>query len=188
MKKIVTFVIFFASTFLVFAETHQPPIRQEVKTYLDGLYGSTVISIGHTTDSISRPKKRSPDSPKPFSAGRYKVVFFKDGIKKAMIFQTELKVGHIAPITPGKTDVGGYVEILKNPDNTRNEATYSKEPILNDGELDYLIRILYKNFNRHLTADEAASFNQVKDFALSIFFSNKSGIMEYHNKLKTSNQ
>lgn len=127
-------------------------IRPEIKTYIDELYASEIISIEHTTDGIEESRKRSPAEPKNFSAGRYKVVFSKNGEKKAVIFQTEEKVGHISPVIPGKTDIGGFVEILIDSASTMQGRELSKidDLKLNEPELDYLIRILYRKFEKPL--------------------------------------
>ena len=172
-------------------------IRPEIKTYIDELFVSEIVSIEHTTDSIEESKKRLPADPKVFSAGRYKAVFINNGDKKAVILQTEEKVGHVSPVMPGKTDVGGYVEILRNPESVQNEgalqntqnAGQGKELSkiddlkLNEPELDYLIRMLYKKFEKPLSDSQAMNLNDVKDYALAIKFSKKNGMIEYHNNL-----
>ncbi len=172
-------------------------IRPEIKAYIDELYNSEITSIEHTTESIEQNKKRLPADPKIFSAGRYKVVFNNANDKKVMIFQTEEKVGHITPITPGKTDIGGYVEIQKNPEEDSAEGvTHTTKSLenqsslnnytdlkLNDSELDYLIKILYKKFEKPMVDTQANYLNSVKDYALAIMFSEKNGITEYHNQL-----
>lgn len=172
-------------------------IRPEVKTYIDELSDSEITSIKHTTKSIGQAKKRSPEYPKAFDAGRYEVVFNNGNDKKVMIFQTEEKVGHISPVTPGKTDIGGYVEIQKNPEKNNAEGITSTTDSLenqsslnnytdlklNESELDYLIRILYKKFDKPSTDTQANNLNSVKDYALAIKFSGKNGINEYHNNL-----
>jgi hypothetical protein len=172
-------------------------IRSEIKIYIDELYNSEITSIEHTTDSIEQSKKILPDNPRVFSAGRYKVVFNNANDKKVMIFQTEEKVGHVSPVTPGKTDVGGYVEIQKNPENDNAEnVTHTTKSLDNQGslnkytdlklnasELDYLTRMLYKKFEKSMTGTQANNLNSVKDYALAIMFSGKNGIAEYHNQL-----
>ncbi|MDD5688095.1 MAG: hypothetical protein PHE88_09730 [Elusimicrobia bacterium] len=172
-------------------------IRPEVKIYIDELYDSEITSIEHTTMGIEEGRKRLPDNPKVFGAGRFKVVFNKDGDKKVIIFQTEEKVGHIAKVVPGKTDIGGFVEIQKNPGSDKAEGiTHTTKSIknqsklnkfqdlkLNESELDYLIRTLYKKFRRPLTDSQADNLNSVKDYVLAIKFSCKTGINEYHNSL-----
>jgi len=172
-------------------------IRPEIKIYIDELFASEIVSVEHTTDGREESKKRLPADPKVFSAGRYKVVFSNNGDKKAVIFQTEEKVGHLSPVIPGRTDVGGYVEILRNPENVQNEvalqnaqnAGQGKELSkiddlkLNESELDYLIRILYKKFEKSLSDSQAMNLNDVKDYALAIKFSKNNGMIEYHNNL-----
>ncbi len=172
-------------------------IRPEIKIYIDELYNSEITAIEHTTDSMEQKNKKSPEYPKVFDAGKYKVVFNDNNDKKVMIFQTEEKVGHIAPVTPGKTNIGGYVEIQRNPEQDNAEGlTHTTKSIenqsllnnytdlkLNDSELDYLIRMLYKKFEKPMTGAQAKDLNSVKDYALAIKFSGKDGINEYHNSL-----
>lgn len=215
MKKITTIILIIALltvigtlSFLIFngqktndnnfiANIDLSKIRSEIKIFLDELYDSEITSIEHTTDSTEESRKRLPDNPKTFDAGRFKVVFNKDGDKKVMIFQTEEKVGHIAPVIPGKTDIGGYVEIQKNPEKDNAEGvthTTTSEKNqgllnnytdlkLNDSELDYLIRMLYKKFEKPLTDEQAQNLNEVKDYALAIKFSGRDDITQYHNSL-----
>lgn len=172
-------------------------IRPEIKTYIDELYDSEITSVEHTTRSIEQSKKRLPEAPKVFEAGRYEVVFNNSRDKKAMIFQTEEKVGHISPVTPGKTDIGGYVEIQKNPEKDNAEGVMSTTQSLenqsalnnytdlklNESELNYLIRMLYKKFDKPMPETQASDLNSVKDYALAIKFSGQNGINEYHNNL-----
>lgn len=179
------------------ADVDSSKIRPEIKIYIEELYNSEITSIEHTTESIEQAKKRLPDDPKVFSAGKYKVVFNDANDKKAMIFQTEEKVGHISPVTPGITDAGGYVEIQKNPEKDNAEGvTHATKSLdnqnslndytdlkLNTPELDYLIRMLYKKFEKPMVDTQANYLNSVKDYALAIMFSEKNGITEYHNQL-----
>lgn len=189
-----SFIIFNkkAGTPIFIANIDSSKIRPEIKIYIDELYNSEITSIEHTTESIEQTKKRLPEDPKIFRAGRYRAVFNNINDKKVMIFQTEEKVGHIAPVTPGKTDIGGYVEIQKNAEgvaratksldnqNSLNDYTDLK---LNAFELDYLIKMIYKKFEKPIDNTQADRLNSVKDYALAIMFSGKNGITEYHNQL-----
>jgi hypothetical protein len=158
-------------------------VRPEIKTYIDELYDSEITSTEHTTDSIEQNIKRLPDTPKSFDAGRYEIVFDdKNNGKKAMIFQTEEKVGHLASVTPGETDIGGFIEIQKNTEN-QNKLNNLQDLKLNNSELDYLIRTLYRKFEKPLTNIQADNLNRTKDYALAIKFSGKNRIIEYHNDL-----
>lgn len=170
--------------------------RTGVQDYIDGIGNSSVVSTQGLTLSISQSEKYQPEVPKKFAAGMYQVVWQDQADKRVLVFQTEEKVGHITPIIPGQTDIGGYVEI-KDPSKVDTGAgisglTDGMEPQnksnifglkLNPAELDYLIRILYKKFDNNMTEEEADNLNKVKDYALAIKFSNKKGIMEYHNAL-----
>ncbi|MCK4540591.1 hypothetical protein KAU09_05600 [Candidatus Parcubacteria bacterium] len=171
-----------------------PNIRAEIKTYIDNLYGLEIISTAHTTDGKKeKSEKFLPEEPKQFTAGRYKIIFGSGNNKKTLIAQTEEKVGHISPITPGITDIGGYIQIVKN-DNENNSginhttwgngATKIINEKLNTDELDYFIRMLYKKFNNNMVYGQTKKINKVKDYALAIKFSGKPGIKDYHNGLK----
>jgi len=114
-----------------------------------------------------------------------------------MVFQTEEKVGHISPVIPGKTDIGGFVEILRDPESVQNEGAVQNDQNIEQGkelnkindlklsesELDCLIRMLYEKFEKPLSDSQAMNLNDVKDYALAIKFSKKNGMTEYHNKL-----
>jgi len=172
-------------------------IRPVIKNYIDDLSVSEIVSIQHTTDGIEENKKRYPNEPKVFPAGRYKVMFIRNGDKSAMIFQTEEKIQHLLPVMPGKSDAGGFVEILIDPLSVQNDGaskiTLDREQgkelssigdlKLNGPELDYLIRMLYRKFEKPLTESQAMSLNLVKDYALAIKFSGKDGLDEYHKNL-----
>jgi len=175
-------------------------MRSEVKNYIDNLHEGEIFSIQHTTRSLQKPKKFIPGSPKPFNAGRFQVVFVKREEKYTLLFETEEKVMHLAEVIPGKTDVAGYIKILDGDDvssgvvHTTKGVTHTTwggqktekslaNIKLNYSEMDYLVRVLYSKFNRKMTKEQADRINQVKDFALAIMFSNKSGIMGYHRSL-----
>jgi len=153
-------------------------IRPEVKKYIDDLYFYSPISIEHTTDSIAVTKIRMPENPKPFDAGRYKVIFQKENDKKVIICQTEEIVSHISRVVPGETKIGGYIQILDEPNGNGIGGAGTK---LNPDELDYFIQTIYKKFTQPLMDEETMLLNKIKDYALAIMFSGKQGIKEYHN-------
>lgn len=160
------------------------PLRPEVRKWIDMLANYPFITIIHTTKDAEQAKQfnkslRIPDVPKPFNAGRYKIIF-SNGYKqkKAIICQTEEIVGHLSTVIPGQTKVGGWVQLLDNPSEDSGSG-----PNLNQNELDYFIHAIYKKFSQPLDDGETKLLNQVKDYGLSIMFSDKKGIDEYHNKL-----
>lgn len=153
-------------------------IRPTVKEFIDELYDSKIIDVEHTTRGINEPSMRTPKEPKPFLAGRYKVSFIKDGVQRAIICQTEEVVGHLGEVIPGKTVVGGYVQLLDDPSDPLGAG-----PKINPKELDYLIETLYKKFDIPLDHDQEVFLNQAKDFALAIKLNGKEGITKYHNGL-----
>ena len=58
------------------------------------LYTSEIISLEHTTDGIEEGRKRSPEAPRTFAAGRYKAVFINklsDASQEAAETQTWLE-------------------------------------------------------------------------------------------------
>lgn len=155
------------------------PVRPEVKQYFDQLKEYSLIAVGHTTDSVTMSRSKNLlRSPKPFAAGRYKAIFQRDGEVRAVLVQTENKVGHFVTVTPGVTDIGGYVQLFTDP--------YTEVPDgmkLTTDELDYFIRTVYSRFCKPIEANEAMQFNQLKDMLLAIRFSAKPGIKEYHEEL-----
>lgn len=151
-------------------------IRKNVRNYIDELYYYEPIQIKHTTKSEGVPLKiLFPEKPKPFDAGRFKIVFKKNRKLKAIICQTESVVGHFNNVVPGVTNVGGYILLLIDPRNDFGDGEK-----LNSAELDYFIKIIYKKFNEPIDTSKAQLLNKIKDIALAIMFSEKAGIDEYH--------
>ncbi|WP_461373155.1 hypothetical protein [Candidatus Aquicultor sp.] len=153
-------------------------IRSSVKAFIDRLSKSTITDIGHTTRGLSEPAIRLPEEPMPFSAGRFAVSFDENGVVRVIICQTEEVVGHLNQVIPGKTVIGGYVQLLDNPSDV-----FGPGPKLNSAELDYLIETLYKKFRAPLEDEQHYFLNSTKDFVLAIKFNGKPGIEEYHKKL-----
>jgi len=151
-------------------------IRPEIKNWIDALYFFKIVSAEHTTLNMPSKKIRIPEGPKPFPAGRFKITFEKGSHKKAIICQTEEIVGHIAMVVPGKTRVGGYIQLLDNPIEVSGSG-----PKLNPDEIDYFIQTIYRKFSEPVVDNEADLLNKTKDYALSILFSEKGGIDEYHS-------
>ncbi len=161
--------------------TFMPNLRPDIKKYIDDLYFFHVLSIEHTTDSLEeQPKIRLPQKPKPFDAGRFKITFEKESEKRAIICQTESIVGHYAKVVPGKTNIGGSIQILDDP-----LKNFSSGPTLNNSEVDYFIQMIYRKFTEPITDQEEVLLNKVKDIGLAILFSGKTGIDKYHkNQIK----
>lgn len=158
-------------------------VRPQIKVFLDQIISFTLISVGHTTDSltthlVSSKEEKSCQPPKPFPAGLYKVIFVKGTEGRALLIQTESKISHYSKIIPGKTDVGGYVQLFNN----LQEKIPSGEK-LNLDEIDYLLRLIYSRFCNTLNNKECEYLNKLKDMLLAILFSDKKGIDEYHQKL-----
>lgn len=154
-------------------------LRPEIKQYLDELRNYSVTSLAHTTDSLpSKMEYRFPESPSQFPAGRFKAVFTRSGQTRAILVQTEEKVPHFTTITPGTTDIGGYVQLFSDPTIENPDGA-----TLNLSEIDYLIQIVYTGFCRPLDTVSATTHNQLKDRLLAIRFSSKPGIRQYHGRL-----
>ena len=196
MKKICLLIgVFLVCSVLVVAQENGLIIRPAVSEYIDSLQGADLVVVEHTTDGLEMAKAQRyvPELPKVFAAGRFQVIFMKGKTQRAFIFQTEEKVGHIALVIPGKTAVGGYVEILAEPEYMGSgiqHTTWGMEESfdldqekLREAELDYFIQMLYKKFNEPMLEEQAAMLNRVKDFALAIYFSDRNGIKDYHRSL-----
>jgi len=152
-------------------------VRPEIKRYIDILYFLEPQIVKHTTKSaIIEKTTKIPKMPIPFAAGRYKITFKNENEERAIIFQTEEIVGHVATVVPGETVIGGYVQLLDDP-----TKDFGSGPKLNSEELDYFIQTIYKKFTQPLMDEEAMLLNKIKDYALAIMFSGKQGIKEYHN-------
>jgi hypothetical protein len=150
-------------------------IRPNIKVYLTELKVFQALSVQHTTDAESILGKKVPNKPESFDAGRFKILFKKGREVRAIIIQTEEVVGHYAQVIPGKTNIGGHIQILNNP-----EEDYGPGKILNTEELKYFVEIIYEKFREPLSEEEACQLNKIKDYALAIMFSGKDGIEEYH--------
>ena len=156
-------------------------IRPHIKQNIDRLKDYSLTSVVHTTDSLSMPMGRGlylPNLPKPFPAGRYQVLFKKNDDVKAILVQTESKVGHINTITPGVTDVGGYVKLFNSTDTEGPGGIQ-----LAQDEIDYLLAMIYSKFCDSIDDSTAARLNKLKDMILAIRFSGAPGITEFHNRL-----
>lgn len=154
-------------------------VRPEIKKYVDQVKEYSLLAVGHTTDSIAMsPSNSLPRPPEPFPAGRYKAIFQRERDVRAVLVQTENKVGHFVTVTPGITDISGYVQLFVDPSVEVPDGL-----ILTTDELDYLIRMVYARFCKPLAVDTAAQLNQLKDMLLAIRFSAKPGIKKYHEGL-----
>ncbi len=158
-------------------------IRPQIKIFLDQLTLFKLVAVGHTTDSLSMDlgnaeHENIPQPPKPFPTGLYKVIFERGKEKRGLMVQTESKVGHYVTIIPGKTDIGGYVQLF----NDLQEHLPSGQ-MLSSNEIDYFVRLIYSRFCNPLNNSEHENMNKLKDMLLAIMFSNRKGIDEYHNRL-----
>jgi hypothetical protein len=159
-----------------------PKIRPYVKRFIERLGDYRLESPTHTTDGLSetsvKRQRRVPGDPRPFPAGRYKVVFEGDQDRGALWIDTEVLVGHFSTVTPGVTDTGGYVQISDDPDVERPAG-----PRLTDEELEYLIARLYSRFCREVDIDTGTRLDEVKDRLLAVRFGRRSGLQEFHGEL-----
>lgn len=154
-------------------------IRPEIKQYIDQLKEYSLITVVHTTDTLSVGRQiYLPKPPKPFPAGRYKVIFKKKNDERAILVQTESKVGHYVTITPGVTDIGGYVKLFNSADI---EGPGGIQP--NQDEIDYLLGMIYSKFCDPMDSTTATRLNQLKDMILAIRFSKLPGLTEFHDRL-----
>ncbi len=161
-------------------------IRGNVKAYIDNLDGYDVVNIEHLTKGIEEVKIYEPEYPKPFKAGKFKVLFKKGENEKIIICQTEEKVGHIAEIMPGKTVIDGCILFYDSNNYNENEDLkgISSEMIFNKEEEKYFIKQLYKKFTKEMTENEAYILNRVKDCSIAIYLNGQGDAGEFHTEQK----
>lgn len=134
-------------------------VRPEIRAFLDELKEGTVTGVKHTTRGIQEMKPFVPESPKPFGAGRFQVDFDTAGGEgRAFIVQTEAKVGHLAPVTPGETNIGGHISLLSDPADSRSETIQ-----LTRDEQEAMLESLYAKTGQRMTKSTADATN----FAIS---------------------
>lgn len=184
MKAIFFIIIFFSLNLPTVSLTSETKVRPEVIDYIDELRNYKIESIGHTTDSIPPPKTiRLPSKPQNFEAGRYEVLFLKKEAgsnyePRKIIIQTECLVGHLSKIIPGEMDIGGYIKIFCG----RDQFKCINGTDLNSKEIEAFILMLYDYFQVPINDHEENLINKVKDFALAIYFSDRKGIEDFHEK------
>src|SRR5690606_3768753 len=89
-----------------------------------------------------------------------------EGTVRGMIFQTEANVGHLKPVTPGQTNVGGYIALLADPADSRSETLR-----LNPKEQDAFLAATYERFDQPMTSKQAEAAQSVLDYTAAIRFS-----------------
>ncbi|GMU58017.1 MAG: hypothetical protein AMXMBFR33_71630 [Candidatus Xenobia bacterium] len=159
----------------------EPQVRSEVKQFLDELKDGTLTGIKHTTRSIPQTKIYRPEAPQPFGAGRFQVDFdTASGEKRAFIVQTESKVGHLAPVTPGVTNIDGHISLLSNPENTHSETAR-----LTKDEQDALLSTLYAKFDKPMTEAQAKTGNATISTVAAVRFDGEgaAAVAERHRSL-----
>jgi len=169
-------------------------IRPEIKNNIDNLKDYDIIDIEHLTKGIEEPRKFEPEEPKEFNAGMFKVTFQKVPQKDSgttvdqvsVVCQTESKVGHLAKVIPGKTEVDGFVFYAGNTDSAYIEKLTNNNTNLKftKAEERYFIENLYGRFAKKMTQTQANSVNETKDFALAIYFNGNEGVEQFHQEQK----
>ncbi|MCE7872081.1 hypothetical protein DYH09_17110 [bacterium CPR1] len=159
----------------------EPQVRSEVKAFLDELKDGEIKGVKHTTRGLPQTKIYRPEAPQPFAAGRFQVDFdTASGEKRAFLVQTESQVGHLHPVTPGVTDIGGHISLLSDPQNSHSETVR-----LNRDEQDALLSTLYARFDNPMTADGAKVSNFTISTVAAVRFSGEgaAAVSERHRSL-----
>jgi len=169
-------------------------IRPEIKNNIDNLKEYDIIDIEHLTKGIEESQKFEPGEPKEFNAGMFKVTFQKVQQKDSgtsvdqvsVVCQTESKVGHLAKVVPGKTEVDGFIFYAGDTDRAHIEKLINDNPNLKFTKTEerYFIENLYGRFATKMTQTQANSVNETKDFALAIYFNGNEGIEQFHQEQK----
>lgn len=150
----------------------QPPaewkskVSAEAAAVLDRLPNSDAQDIVHMTRAIQEETIHTPPAPHEFAAGQFNVTFQdrESGQKYGFVFQTEAGPGHLHPVIPGKTPIGGgYISILKDPDDAHGDAR-----TLNTAESDYLLDKLYQRYQTPMTEKVANLTGEILSYGLAI--------------------
>lgn len=164
-------------------------IRPEIKADIDNLKEYKIVDIEHMTKGIEEPQRLAPTTPKEFNAGMFKVTFQRlqqndnrtslDQV--AVVCQTESKVGHLAKVIPGKTEVDGYIFYVGNTNRSDIPKLINDNPNLKftKNEERYFIENLYGRFANKMTLTQANAVNATKDIALAIYFNGNEGIEQF---------
>lgn len=174
--------------------TNNLKIRPEVKANIDNLKDYDIIDIEHMTKGIEETQKFEPEDPKEFNAGMFKVTFQKVQQKDSgtsldqvsVVCQTESKVGHLAKVIPGKTEVDGFIFYAGGTNESYIPKLINDNPDLKftKDEERYFIENLYDRFTKKMTHTQASFVNEAKDFALAIYFNGNEGIEQFHQEQK----
>jgi len=163
----------------------QNNIRPEIKSNIDNLKDYDIIDIKHMTKGIEEPQKFEPEDPKEFNAGMFKVTFQKRTSvdQVSVVCQTESKVGHLAKVVPGKTEVDGFIFYAGNAKEADNIPKLINDNLnlkFTKDEERYFIEHLYGRFAKKMTSSQANFVNETKDFALAIYFNGNAGLEQFH--------
>jgi hypothetical protein len=169
-------------------------IRPEIKADIDNLKEYKIVDIEHITKGIEEPQRFAPTTPKEFNAGMFKIAFRKlqqndnrtslDQV--SVVCQTESKVGHLAKVIPGKTEVDGYIFYAGNTNRSEITKLIYDNPNLKftKNEERYFIENLYGRFAKKMTLTQANAVNATKDIALAIYFNGNEGIEQFVQEQK----
>ena len=160
--------------------------RPQVLAQIDEMKNLPIAGIKHTTRGLPRTEYHQPESPKPFSAGRFQIDFERrEGPNVGMIFQTEAGPGHLANVVPGETPIsGGSISFLSNPDDS-----HSISSTLNKAEEKALIESLYGRFTQKMTAKQATLANNTISYAMAVHFKEGgqgSAVQSAHSELSAA--
>lgn len=169
-------------------------IRPEIKADIDNLNDYKIVDIEHMTKGIEEPQRFAPNAPKEFNAGMFKVTFQKSQQNNSgtsldrvsVVCQTESKVGHLAKVIPGKTEVDGYIFYAGNTNGSDIPKLVNDNPNLKftKNEERYFIENLYGRFAKKMTLTQANVVNSTKDIALAIYFNGNEGIEQFVQEQK----
>jgi hypothetical protein len=154
------------------------PLRPAVQSAIEHLASEPLAGATQATDRIA-PQAGAPRriaEPADFPASTYIVRFGPAEGRFAVIANAETRVPHYSPVTPGMTDVGGYVRL-------DGFATLSAETSLTAAEIDYLLHILYARICPAGPDPEAAVLNRLKDAVLTIRFGPGPELAIFHRDL-----
>lgn len=182
---LIGFMIGLGSMAVIAKPVTQPPpneMRAQVINRIDRLAGFNVREINDQTKGGDTYDTYDPNPPQKFLSDKYKVLFQKGNRRQYLFFDTEGDIGHHKEVIPGTTMINGSIMLMDGPQE--NFFTGPKGVVLTAAEQDYFIRMLYKDFRFSMVKEDAQRLNQVKDYALAIYFNGLSGMDDYHEQQK----
>lgn len=131
-------------------ETVSAAAQTAIDTMREGAITKMVVAKGMPHLGWHRPA-----APGPFRSVDHHVTFENEGTSVTVNFTTGM--GHLAPVTPGETDVPGSI-------------TLGEGQPLNNKELDGLMNSLYSRYSRKMSEEDASTLQHLINTTAAVRF------------------